>query len=381
MRKLLVALGGLFLCLSAVAQNSTGTQTLTVANAGCVSGSCVLLKFDSNEVASASISLSGVFTATVQFEASSDGLALTDANKVWVAINGTPLNGTTGVSSATTANTWKFNVASLTDIRARASAWTSAPTVVIKSSKGDPAQVAGGGAVTTTSGTASAITQAGYPMICDSATSGTVTAGQAQMVRCNTAGAISIAAAAQNSDAVSASIEGGVTTANATAAPLQVAPKLYNGSTFSRAYAVSLANFTVATTLTSRNEAGAQLVEKGSRWSVVSTPAVSTKASASIAAEASVRHVADCVSFSGGSTTAPALTLLTIQIRDGATGAGTIIWSHTVIVTAAAVQNVSPFTECGLNLVGTTNTAMTAEWSALLTNLFEDISISGFNVN
>jgi hypothetical protein len=65
----------------------------------------------------------------VQFEASSDGGA------TWVAISGTPLNSSTAVSSATTANTWKFNVASLTDIRARCSAWTSAPTVVIRSSK------------------------------------------------------------------------------------------------------------------------------------------------------------------------------------------------------------------------------------------------------
>lgn len=145
MRKTLAALCGFFIaCGIAQAQNSSGTQTLTVANAGCVSGSCVQLKFDSNDVASATISLSGSFTATVQFEASNDGLALTDANKVWVAISGTPLNGTTAVTSATTANVWKFNVASSTDIRARCSAFTSAPTVIIKSSRA-VANAGGGG--------------------------------------------------------------------------------------------------------------------------------------------------------------------------------------------------------------------------------------------
>ncbi len=126
---------------------------------------------------------------------------------------------------------------------------------------------------------------------------------------------------------------------------------------------------------------GARLVEKGPRWRVTSTPAVSTLASASkTAGGAGVRHVADCVAFSGGSTTAPALTKLTINLRDGASGAGTILWSYTVVITAAAGQNVAPQTFCGLNLIGTAATAMTLEYSALLTNLFEDVSISGYDV-
>jgi hypothetical protein len=123
-----------------VAQQQTG-GSLTAQGATCAtSGACISLHFEFNDVASASIQLSGTFTATVQFEASSDGGA------TWVAISGTPLNSSTAVSSATTANTWKFNVASLTDIRARCSAFTSAPTVVIRSSKA-VANAIGGGAV------------------------------------------------------------------------------------------------------------------------------------------------------------------------------------------------------------------------------------------
>jgi hypothetical protein len=146
------------------------------------------------------------------------------------------------------------------------------------------------------------------------------------------------------------------------------------------ANAVSLAAFPVSTTTTARNTGGALMAEKSSRWTVVSAPAVSTLASASLAAEASVRHVADCVIFSGGSTTAPALTNLTINLRDGATGAGTVIASWNVTVSNTTGQNVAPFSACGLNLVGTTNTAMTLEYSSLLLNLFESVTLTGYNV-
>lgn len=154
----------------------------------------------------------------------------------------------------------------------------------------------------------------------------------------------------------------------------------YNGLTWARAKVSSLANMPTSQTFTSSVENGRLLVETPARWSKVSTPAVSTLASASIAAEASVRHVADCIGFSAGSTTAPVLTQLNVRLRDGATGAGTIIKSWTVIIPAATGQNVLPYSECGLGLVGTTNTAMTLEFSSLLANLFEDVTLTGTNV-
>jgi hypothetical protein len=155
---------------------------------------------------------------------------------------------------------------------------------------------------------------------------------------------------------------------------------LWDTTQWVRGKGTALATYPVASTLTTRNIVGATVVEHSSRWSVVHNPAASSQATASIAAEGSVRHVADCISFSAGSTTAPALTALTVNLRDGATGAGTIIWTHEVIVSAATGQNVLPFSTCGLNLPGTTNTAMTFEWSALLTNLIESVSISGYNL-
>jgi hypothetical protein len=108
--------------------------------------------------------------------------------------------------------------------------------------------------------------------------------------------------------------------------------------------------------------------------SLISTPAVSTKATVSVPAADNVRHVADGVCFSGGSTTAPALTLLTVNLIDGASG-GTAINSWTVVVPAAVGQNVAPFCVMGLEQAGTNATAMTLEFSALLTNLFESVTL------
>lgn len=155
----------------------------------------------------------------------------------------------------------------------------------------------------------------------------------------------------------------------------------WDGAQWVRGKAASLTNYPTSQTLTARNLVGAQLTEKSSRWMVIHNPAASSQATASIAAEASVRHVADCISFSAGSTTAPALTALTVNLRDGATGAGTIIWTHEVIASASTGQNIAPHSLCGLNLTGTTNTAMTLEFSASLANLIEAVSVSGYNVN
>jgi|SRR5882757_626494 len=122
------------------------------------------------------------------------------------------------------------------------------------------------------------------------------------------------------------------------------------------------------------------LAEKGARWSVVSGPAVSNQATASKAlGAAGVRHVADCVTISAGASTAPAATQLTINLRDGATGAGTIIWS-TEITAAATATNHGNVNLCGLNLIGTAATAMTLEFSALLTNEFESVTLTGYDV-
>lgn len=173
--------------------------------------------------------------------------------------------------------------------------------------------------------------------------------------------------------------------ANATALPTTTGgyavPMVYNGSTLDIQQSADRSTFFPAATLTARNSIGASVHEKGSRWSVISNPAAGSQATASISGEANVQHVADCISFSAASTTAPALTALTVNLRDGATGAGTVIWTFQVVISNATGQNVNPHTFCGLNLMGSTATAMTLEFSASLANLIQSVSLSGFNVN
>lgn len=164
-------------------------------------------------------------------------------------------------------------------------------------------------------------------------------------------------------------------------APLEVDDYIFNGSSWDRQRSASSANYIAATTLTARNDIGAPVTEKTGRWSVTSNPAGGTVASASIALEAGVKHVVDTVCFSAGSTAAPAATSLQVNIRDGATGAGTVIGVFEVDVPAAAGQNVAPTCVSNLNLVGTAGTAMTAEFNSGLASLKESIFITGHNVN
>jgi len=155
----------------------------------------------------------------------------------------------------------------------------------------------------------------------------------------------------------------------------------FNGTSYSLLRGAYLATFPTAVTTTARNAIGELLTEKSSRWTVVSNPAAGSQATASIAAEASVRHVADTICFAAASVAAPALTALTVNLRDGATGAGTVIATWQLAISAATGQNTAPFCTEGLNLVGTTNTAMTLEFSAALANLSQSVTVTGYNVN
>lgn len=149
------------------------------------------------------------------------------------------------------------------------------------------------------------------------------------------------------------------------------------------ASAVELARMPTSQTTTARNLSSVLMAEKGSRWVATSNPASGSQATASIAAEAAVRHVADCVTFSADASAAVAAAAGTVVIRDGATGAGTVLATFAVahqVAAGAGVQTVAPLALCGLNLVGTTNTAMTAEFNAGVTGEVQAANLTGFNV-
>jgi len=147
---------------------------------------------------------------------------------------------------------------------------------------------------------------------------------------------------------------------------------------------LTLANSVAATTVTARNLVGSALAEKNTRWTSVSFPASGSQGTATIAAEAAVRHVVDCVTWAADSSAAVVASAGNLAVRDGATGAGTVIWQVAIahlVAAAAGVQTIAPNTVCGLNLAGTTNTAMTAELNAGVTGEVQSVSMSGFNIN
>lgn len=176
----------------------------------------------------------------------------------------------------------------------------------------------------------------------------------------------------------------GAAAAGAAIAGAPLLTGLGDGTNAQYSHSASLANYPTTQTLTAVNSIGAQIEEKGARWTATGFPAAGTQATASIAAEAGVRHVMDCIGFSATASGVTTAAQVNLVVRDGATGAGTVIWRYTLAYPAAAaagVVEIPPFSFCGLNLVGTTNTAMTVEFSAGAANLQEQTNLSGFNVN
>jgi hypothetical protein len=159
----------------------------------------------------------------------------------------------------------------------------------------------------------------------------------------------------------------------------------FNGTAYDRTRLASLANFPLATTLTARNDLGITIVQNQDNFSVVATGAAGAQASASIAAEAGVRHVADSFCFTAQSAGAVAAAAGSVALRDGASGAGTIVMNFTVAIPAAAgtgAQEVQPFcVPAQRQLTGTTNTAMTAEFNTGFGNVVESVTLVGHNVN
>lgn len=113
-----------------------------------------------------------------------------------------------------------------------------------------------------------------------------------------------------------------------------------------------------------------------SSWTAFSTPAAATVATATRAsAGAGKRNICNSISYSIGAVAAQAV--LTLVLRDGASGVGTIIWSLTLgpLPAAGQLNNNVP-----VNIQGSVATAMTLEFTAApaATN-FESVAMTGSN--
>ena len=149
---------------------------------------------------------------------------------------------------------------------------------------------------------------------------------------------------------------------------------LLNNQSWDRARSASPAN------LIAQNGLGAALQTGPGLWSAVHTPAAGTKASASRAAGAAgVRHICRGFIITFGAIAAPVATLLQWNLRDGASGLGTILASGQVAVPALATFSdnipIGP-----IDIPGSLATAMTLEFSAALANLAQGVTLFGYDV-
>lgn len=125
----------------------------------------------------------------------------------------------------------------------------------------------------------------------------------------------------------------------------------------------------------------AALVTEPGNWTVYHAPAANTQATASKAAGgAGVRHVCKAVSFTlVAGASAPTAATATVNLRDGATGAGTILMSWTVAISAVAGA-CNTVSLSGLNIVGTANTAMTIEYTGSVgANTTTSVNLVGYS--
>lgn len=131
----------------------------------------------------------------------------------------------------------------------------------------------------------------------------------------------------------------------------------FDGSNYGRIRSNSAANMTATT---QQWQLG---VTSPGEWVVTHFPATGNQATASKSAGAAgVRHVARSITAClAGAANATLGNANTLQLRDGASGAGTVVWSS-LIMNAANTSNCVFFPD--INIIGSAATAMTIEFAA-----------------
>jgi hypothetical protein len=111
-------------------------------------------------------------------------------------------------------------------------------------------------------------------------------------------------------------------------------------------------------------------------WAVQHQPAATTAATITRAAVAARRHIATSITICTSGVAAQPTLLF--NLRDGATGAGTILWSGRLSAAAGASSCV---VVPNLLIVGTVNTAMTLESAAAPASTnFATVALTGHTI-
>lgn len=132
-----------------------------------------------------------------------------------------------------------------------------------------------------------------------------------------------------------------------------------------------------ATTQAAQSSANSMMVVSPGCWTEKHEPAAATQATKSKAAAAGTRHVCTHITAILSTTDTAQSSVIYIYLRDGATGAGTILWEMPVTAsTNTTVGYAGPIP----NIVGTANTAMTLEFSgAGVSNSKQTVTLVGFS--
>lgn len=164
--------------------------------------------------------------------------------------------------------------------------------------------------------------------------------------------------------------------------PAFAVPALWGGTgrnVFLRAVAATSGNMNPGN---GAQPTGVQIITNQAEWSIPHTPAVATRATITRAAGgAGVRHVCKAITATLAVAAADVgVAGVLVNLRDGATGAGTILWSKRLAVVAAG--GIADVNITGLNIAGSPNTAMTLEFAAAPgAASFEDVTLGGISVN
>lgn len=136
---------------SAVPVSGPINSQVTTCNAWNPGSGCVILPL-SPSVSQASITITGTFSETLQFEGSPDG------GTTWVSLSSNPNGGGSAVTSATTTGVWLVSVSSFSYLRVRCSTYTSGVATVTL----NPSQAGGSG---TSSGSTSNVSVTNTPTV------------------------------------------------------------------------------------------------------------------------------------------------------------------------------------------------------------------------
>lgn len=153
-------------------------------------------------------------------------------------------------------------------------------------------------------------------------------------------------------------------------------PELFNNLGYDRARDASAAN------LAAQSGLGTQLVTAPGQWTVPSVPGVNAVASATRTGSTGVRHILQVLTASiATGAVAPVAIQLNVYVRDGAAGAGAILYATALSIQAVAGASATLHLP-GLHIVGSVGAAMTVEFSAAGgANTQETISFAGYDAS